>query len=77
MPIHNIIDYRDRKYRTLVDVVFEPSWHDNSNNNADQFEIEYEDFSTDELKNTTIHSAIEYSNKWSVPVTMFIYDIRE
>ena len=73
--ITNIIDHRTNSYNVRVDVVFEPSQHDNSIEGATQFFWGQDIFSYDDLCNTTIVEAIEYARKWDCPVTMFLYNL--
>lgn len=71
--IANIIDNRTNKYNVNIDAVFEPSWHDNSIENATQFpqinSIMYE-----ELTATTVQAAINHASQWLYPITFFLYD---
>lgn len=75
MPVSNVVDHRTNKYNVEVDVVFEPSCHDNSINGATQFKWE-EEFLVKELYNTTVEEAIKYINsKYEhQAVTIFVYD---
>ena len=73
--ICNVIDHRTNRYDVNVDVVFEPSQHDNSIAGASQFTWGQEAFSCEALSNITIVRAIEYANeRWDCPVTLFLYD---
>ena len=79
MPVANILDCRSCKYDVNVDVVFEPSFHDNTADGATQFEddgpeLDEGEFEIDELVDTTVSKAIEYAKKFSIPVTVFLYD---
>jgi hypothetical protein len=73
MPIVNIIDHRTNKYNIKVDVVFEPSCHDNSISEATKFNWS-EEFMVDALYETTIEDSIKYAEKYKTPTTMFLYD---
>ena len=78
MPIANIIDRRTNKYNVDVLAIFEPSCHDNITQGATAFEyLKEEDCDThyDEIPATTISNAIEYAQKWSYPMTLFLYDV--
>ena len=73
--ICNIVDHRTNRYDVNVDVVFEPSQHDNSIAGATQFTWGQEAFSCEGLSDTTIVRAIEFANeRWDCPVTLFLYD---
>jgi len=78
--IGNIIDRRTNNVCIDVDVIFEPSCHDNSAKGATQFDrhcrkdINY--FSYSEMYNTTIEKACEWANSKKIHVTIFLYDSR-
>lgn len=71
--INNIVDHRTNSYKVVVDVAFEPSWHDNSIKGASQF-MKSRTFSYDALYGVTIVEAIEHARRWDCATTMFIYD---
>ena len=74
--ICNVVDRRSNKYDVRVDVVLEPSQHDNVVKGATQFTWGTKEFSYDEMLNTTIVQAIEYANeKYVCPTTLFLYDV--
>jgi hypothetical protein len=77
MPIENFVDYRKNKYDIKVDVVFEPSWQDNSISGSTKFgKSKGDEFSCDHLYNTTISEAIKFAKKWKCPITMYVYDLK-
>jgi hypothetical protein len=71
--IGNIIDYRTNKYRFDVDVIFEPSRHDNSCNGASQF-LAPATFMYHEIYNTTVDAACKWANEQDCYTTIFLYD---
>jgi hypothetical protein len=71
--INNFVDHRSNKYKVLVDVAFEPSWHDNSIEGATQFP-KSRAFTCEFLYGITIVEAIQYANRWDCATTMYIYD---
>jgi hypothetical protein len=74
MPVVNVIDHRSNRYDVAIDVVFEPSFCDNSIPNATQFRWD-DSFHVDSVQATTFEKAISYANKkFKGPVTMYIYD---
>lgn len=76
MPIANIIDKRSNSYNVNVSVAYEPSWHDNTCQNATQFdEPDSVDFDIEIIANTTVGEAIAHATKWPELVTLYIYDI--
>lgn len=75
MPVANIIDHRSNTANINVYAVFEPSWHDNSCPAATQFAQTDDDWTVEELANTTVEQAIAYANaQWmAIPVTVYLY----
>lgn len=74
MSLGNIIDRREKQYNVEVDVVFEPSWHDNSCEDATDFTQMEDTFNVDNIDNTTIEDAVKHCEKWDLPVTIYLYD---
>lgn len=75
MSVGNIVDRRDNQYNVEVDVVFEPSWHDNSCADATNFmQMLDEAFTVDHINDTTIEDAIKHCDTWDLPVTIYLYD---
>ena len=74
MSVGNIIDHRTNSYCVEVDVVFEPSSHDNNVPGATQFYRSKKMFDCDTLDKTTVADAIKYCEKFLYPITIFLYD---
>lgn len=79
MPVANIQDKRTNSCNVEVDAVYEPSFHDNTVLGATQFDdddgpLDEGEFTIDELQDTTIQKAITYANKFTIPVTLYLYD---
>ena len=74
MSLGNIVDRRKNNYTVEVDVVFEPSWHDNSCEGATEFLQQEEDWSIDSINDTTVEDAIIHCDQWDLPVTVYLYD---
>lgn len=74
MTVANIVDRRTNKYDVHVDVVFEPSFHDNHVPGATQFLKEEKSIVVAELVKTTIEYAIKYAEKWNYAVTVYLYN---
>jgi hypothetical protein len=75
--IRNVIDNRKMKYRwKAVDVVIEPTWHDNTCALADKSE-KYENLEGigyDELLSVPIYEAFCKADEIKYPVTLYLYD---
>jgi hypothetical protein len=78
VPIRNVVDHRANKYKTKnLYIVLEPSAHDNSIPNADQYEFpeSSEDaFNVKEFDNTNMDEVIRFAQTLPFAITMFIYD---
>ena len=76
MPVANIQDFRTCPLNVNVDAVYEPCFHDNEGEGATQFEDGPgpDEFTIDELYDTTVALAIAYANKFTIPVTLYLYD---
>ena len=76
MSLANIVDRRkNSRYNVEVDVVFEPSWHDNSSEGATQFMHDDEQLLTiDSMDDTTVEEAVKKCDDWDLPVTLYLYD---
>ena len=73
--IYNIIDKRTRPYRWReVNAIIEATSHDNACKDADQQQPTDDDLTYDERENITLAEAIEWANKESSPVTLYLYD---
>ena len=70
----NIVDRRANQYNVEVDVVFEPTWHDNSCENATKFLQDDDTFDVHDIPNTTVEDAIKFANTYEFPVTVYLYD---
>lgn len=72
--LFNIIDKRINIYNVNIVAVFEPSFHDNKIDGA-SIADEYDMFAIYDMSNITIADAIKIADeKWSGPVTLFLYD---
>lgn len=75
MSILNIIDRRTRSYRfKKVNVVFEPTRHDNRCYDADQAMGMDFDMGYHEMNGVELREAIGWATVHSDELTMFIYD---
>lgn len=74
MSVGNIVDRRSNAYIVEVDVVFEPSWHDNSCKEATEFFQDDNAFSIYDICNTTVEDAIKHCDTYDIPVTVYLYD---
>ena len=77
--IGNIIDRRTNACNVDVDVIFEPSCHDNNCKGATKFESKFvrqhhDYFSEEELYDTTIEKACHWARMKTMPVTIHLYD---
>ena len=73
--ICNIVDNRTNRYNVNVDVVFQPSQHDNNIDGATQFAWGKSDFRRHGMRDTTIVTAVEQGQFWDFPVTLYLYDL--
>ena len=76
MSLGNIVDRRkESQYNVYVEVVFEPSWHDNSTAGATEFMTDDESLLIiDNMNDTTIEDAVKKCDDWDLPVTLYLYD---
>ncbi len=75
MSLGNIVDRRENQYNVEVDVVFEPSWHDNSCADATEFMQDEEGLLTiDSMNDTIVEDAVKKCDEWDLPVTLYLYD---
>ena len=73
--ILNVIDRRTNIYRwKCVDVVVEPTWHDNSMPNGDQAPPDYREPSYAARRGISVAEAIAWSSSLAVPLTVYLYD---
>lgn len=73
--IQNIIDRRKRQHRWLtVDVVAEPTWHDNTCGDTDQAERDDREPQYDARKNISLSEAVRWVEAMPLPMTLYIYD---
>ena len=73
--IQNIIDRRKRQYRWLtVDVIAEPTWHDNTCADADQAERNDDEPGYAARKNISLSEAVRWVASMPLPMTLYIYD---
>ncbi len=72
--IANIIDRRTQPYRwNFVDVIIEPTWHDNSHN-GDQAQRDDSEPGYATKKKISLAHAIAWAMTFPVPMTLYIYD---
>lgn len=74
MPISNIVDRRTNIYDVKCDAIYEPSCHDNSIEDATQFDCT-EELQYEEKLGTTVYSALRYADRWKGCITVFLYDV--
>ena len=73
--ILNIVDRRKRPYRwKRVDVIVEPTWHDNACQDSDRAEREDTEPGFAARKGISLADAISWATTLPVPVTLYIYD---
>lgn len=71
--IFNIVDTRTNRFNVNVDVVLEPSAHDNCVKGSTQAD-EVDSWICKQLYNTTIKEAIDFANELDGQVTIFLYN---
>lgn len=77
MPVVNIIDHRKNSYKsTRVTVSYIETWHDNSQDGADQYREpdEYECISLIR-RYISVRDAIDYADRWKNAITLHLYDM--
>ena len=73
--IYNIIDRRKRPYRWReVNAIIEATSHDNFCKDADQQKPSDGDLTYDQLENVSLQEAIDWANRETCPVTLYLYD---
>jgi hypothetical protein len=73
--IQNISDKRTRPYRWLrVDVIAEPTWHDNSCPDSDQAPQDAREPGYAAKKNISLADAINWVAAMPLPMTLYVYD---
>ena len=73
--IQNIIDRRKYQYRRrAVDVVAEPTWHDNACAESDHAERNDNEPSYAARKNVSLAEAVNWTSAMPLPMTLYIYD---
>jgi len=73
--LQNIIDRRTRPYRwQLVDVIVEPTWHDNACADSDQANRDDREPGYAARKNISLSEAVEWVAAMPLPVTLYIHD---
>ena len=73
--ICNVIDNRKRPFRwKAVNVVTEPTWHDNNCADADQAERTENASDYEERKNLSLSGAIDWAHALPYAVTLYLYD---
>ncbi len=74
--ITNIIDNRKRKYLwARLDVVIEPTWHDNSVKDSDiAEEMPGEGVGYEERSDLTLRQAVQWAEKLAYCATLYVYD---
>jgi hypothetical protein len=73
--IRNIIDRRTRPYRwQAIDVIVEPTWHDNACADSDYAEHDYREPDYNEKRSVSLADAIAWATSFDVPLTLYLYD---
>jgi hypothetical protein len=73
--ILNVIDRRKDIYRwKCIDVIVEPTWHDNSVPDSDQAPHDYREPGYAALKGISLAEAITWAAAFAVPLTLCLYD---
>jgi hypothetical protein len=73
--LRNVIDRRKREFRWLaVDVTAEPTWHDNTCNDADQAERDDGEPMYAARKNISLSEAVRWVEAMPLPMTLYIFD---
>lgn len=73
--LQNIIDRRRRPYRwRQVDVIAEPTWHDNACPDADPAEQIDQDPGYASRKGISLSEAVEWAIAMPVPMTLYLHD---
>lgn len=73
--ILNVVDRRARPYRwKKVDVIIEPTWHDNNCDDADQDKPHNEEPGYAARNGVSVADAVVWATAISVPLTLYIYD---
>jgi hypothetical protein len=83
MPLTNIIDERDRRYRfNKVLAIVEPTWHDCGLPEADQVdkdtvkrEVDGERLVYADRGNLSVADAIKWADSFESHVTLFLYNV--
>ena len=75
MGLANIVDRRGNEYSAArLNVVMEPSFHDNSISGADQYSEAADGPIVESRKYLSLAEAIAWANDYADPVTLFLYD---
>ncbi|WP_043838384.1 hypothetical protein [Muricoccus aerilatus] len=73
--ILNIIDRRGNPYRwKRIDVIAEPTWHDNSLAEGDQAPHDYREPGFATQKGVSLTDAVAWASSFAVPLTLYLYD---
>lgn len=73
--ILNVIDNRKQHYRwKRVNVVAEPTWHDNRCDNSDQADPGQDELDYEERTDISVSEAIKWANDLPFAVTLYLYD---
>ena len=73
--IFNIIDNRKRNYLwKRVNAIVEPTWHDNTHEEADKAEPSEGEVDYDERERISVADAVAWAGSFPYPVTLHLYD---
>ena len=73
--ILNIIDRRENVYRwASIDVIAEPTWHDNACQASDQAPHDNREPGYAPRKGISLADAVAWASSFDVPLTLYLYD---
>jgi hypothetical protein len=75
--IWNVVDLRERRYRwAKINAIIEATWHDNTCKDTDTAPVvrDEDEVTYDEKEGISLHEAINWANRQSCPVTLYLYD---
>lgn len=76
--IVNIVDSRTRKFRWMkVKAIIEPTWHDNSCQDADQSQPSLNEIELSKIASVSVQDAITWAHSLGYGVTLYLYDEEE
>ncbi|WP_043831777.1 hypothetical protein [Muricoccus aerilatus] len=73
--ILNVVDRRKNTYRwKSIDVIVEPTWHDNAFADGDQAPHDYSELGYAARKGVSLAEAVTWALSFTVPLTLYLYD---